>query len=163
MNAIVVVDRAWAIGKNNALLFSLPGDMQRFRRLTSGGTVIMGRHTLDSLPGGKGLPKRRNIVITRSENFSREGCEVASSPAEAVRMARGDENVWVIGGGSIYRALLPHCKKAYVTLVEANAAGADRFFPNLNELPEWTIEEESEYFTENGLTYRFIDYVNQLL
>ena len=77
MNAIVVTDKQWAIGRSGDLLFSLPGDMKHFRTLTTGGTVIMGRKTLDSFPGGRPLPKRRNIVITRDPAFSREGCEIA--------------------------------------------------------------------------------------
>ena len=79
MNAIVVTDKQWAIGRNGDLLFSLPGDMKHFRTLTTGGTVIMGRKTLDSFPGGRPLPKRRNIVITRSPDFHREGCETVST------------------------------------------------------------------------------------
>ena len=78
MNAIVVVDRNWAIGRDNDLLFSLPTDMKRFRSLTLGGTVILGRRTLDSFPGGRPLPKRRNIVITHCPDFSREGAETVS-------------------------------------------------------------------------------------
>ena len=89
MNAIVVADRNWAIGRDNGLLFSLPRDMKRFRTLTAGGTLIMGRKTLDSFPGGRPLPKRRNIVITRDPAFQREGCEVVHSPAEALALAGG--------------------------------------------------------------------------
>ena len=81
MNAIVVVDQNWAIGRDNDLLFSLPTDMKRFRSLTLGGTVILGRRTLDSFPGGRPLPKRRNIVITHCPDFSREGAETVSSLA----------------------------------------------------------------------------------
>jgi dihydrofolate reductase len=90
MNAIVVVDKNWAIGHENDLLFSLPGDMKHFRTLTTGGTVIMGRKTLDSFPEGKPLPNRRNIVITRNEDFQREGCEIVGSPEAALELAAGD-------------------------------------------------------------------------
>ena len=100
MNAIVVTDKQWAIGRSGDLLFSLPGDMKHFRTLTTGGTVIMGRKTLDSFPGGKPLPKRRNIVITRSPDFHREGCETVSTPEDALALAGDEENVWLIGGGS---------------------------------------------------------------
>ena len=86
MNAIVVTDKQWAIGRSGDLLFSLPGDMKHFRALTTGGTVIMGRKTLDSFPGGKPLPKRRNIVITRSPDFHREGCETVSTPEDALAL-----------------------------------------------------------------------------
>ena len=102
MNAIVVTDKQWAIGRSGDLLFSLPGDMKHFRTLTTGGTVIMGRKTLDSFPGGRPLPKRRNIVITRDPAFSREGCEIVHTPEDALALAGDEENVWLIGGGSIY-------------------------------------------------------------
>lgn len=161
MNAIVVVDRNWAIGRGNDLLFSLPGDMKRFRSLTLGGTVILGRRTLDSFPGGRPLPKRRNIVITRDPAFCRDGCEAVASPEAAVALAGTGEDVWLIGGGSIYRALLGQCRRVYLTQVEAEAEGADTFFPDLDALPEWTVEHAGDPVTENGLTYRFVEYIRQ--
>lgn len=163
MNAIVVADRNWAIGRNNGLLFSLPGDMKHFRTLTSGGTVIMGRRTLDSFPGGRPLPKRRNIVITRDPGFFREGCEIVHHPEEALALAGDGDDVWLIGGGSIYAALLDLCRRACVTRVDTAAPEADVFFPNLDALPNWKIERTGEAVTENGLTYRFVDYVNTAL
>ena len=163
MNAIAVVDQNWAIGRKNGLLFSLPGDMKHFRELTTGGTVILGRKTLDSFPGGKPLPKRRNIVITRNPNFRREGCETVSSPEAALAMAGEGDDVWVIGGGSIYDALLSRCRRASVTRVDSTVSDADTFFPNLDALPNWKIERTGEAVTENGLTYRFVDYVNTAL
>lgn len=162
MNAIVVVDKNWAIGRENDLLFSLPGDMKHFRTLTSGGTVIMGRKTLDSFPEGKPLPNRRNIVITRNEEFQREGCEVVTSPEAALELAAGtpDEQLWIIGGGSVYTTFLSRCKRVYLTKVDAAAAETDTYFPNLDKLPVWEVESTSEVFEENGLSYQFIDYVN---
>ena len=165
MNAIVVADRSWAIGRDGGLLFSLPTDMKRFRSLTMGGAVILGRKTLESFPGGRPLPKRKNIVITRQKDLSVEGAAVVSSLAEALDAA-GDtppDQIWVIGGGSIYAALLSQCARAYVTRVDAAAEGADSFFPNLDKLPGWTVRAVSEPVTENGLTYRFYDYVNTKL
>lgn len=163
MNAIVVVDQNWAIGKDNGLLFSLPTDMKRFRSLTMGGTVLLGRRTLDSFPGGRPLPGRRNIVITRDATFQREGVICVTSLADALEAAADPEHLWVIGGGSIYTALLSRCKRAYLTKVDAAAEGADTFFPNLDKLPGWKVETVSDPVTENGLTYRFVDYVNTLL
>ena len=162
MNAIVVVDRNWAIGKDNHLLYSLPTDMKRFRSLTLDGTVILGRKTLDTFPGGRPLPQRKNIVITHNVDFDREGCEVASGLAAALDLAAGtpDDRIWVIGGGSVYAALLSKCRRAYVTRVDDAAADADAFFPNLDKLPGWEVESVSDPVTENGLTYRFYDYVN---
>ena len=161
MNAIVVADRNWAIGRNNGLLFSLPGDMKHFRTLTSGGTVIMGRRTLDSFPGGRPLPKRRNIVITRDPDFCREGCEIVHRPEEALALAGDGDDVWLIGGGSIYAALLGRCRRACVTQVDTAAPAADVFFPNLDALPAWAVEHTGEPITENGLTYRFVDYIRR--
>ena len=163
MNAIVAVDANWAIGCQGDLLFSLPTDMRRFRTLTMGGTVILRRKTLDSFPGGKPLPKRRNIVITRNPDLTVEGAEIASGPEEALALAQGDENIWVIGGGSVYTALLSRCKRVYLTKVDQAAENADTFFPNLDKLPNWKVEKRSEPVEENGLTYRFIDYVNTAL
>ena len=165
MNAIVAVDKNWAIGRENDLLFSLPTDMKRFRTLTSGGTVLMGRKTLDSFPDGKPLPKRVNIVLTRNPDFAREGAVVVSDYEEALAAAADVEpdKLWVIGGGSVYAALLSRCKRVYLTVVDAVAEDADTYFPNLEALPEWEVEAVSEPIEENGLTYRFIDYVNTKL
>ncbi|MDO4314416.1 MAG: dihydrofolate reductase [Oscillospiraceae bacterium] len=162
MNAIVVIDQNWAIGREGGLLFSLPTDMKRFRTLTTGGTVITGRKTLDSFPGGKPLPKRRNIVVTRNANFQREGAEIASSAEEALKLAADEDpdKLWVIGGGSIYAALLSRCKRVYLTRVETQVDESDTFFPNLDKLPGWEIESTGEPVTENGFTYRFVDYIN---
>ena len=162
MNAIVVVDRNWAIGRENHLLYSLPTDMKRFRSLTLDGTVILGRKTLDTFPGGRPLPQRKNIVITHNVDFDREGCEVASGLAAALDLAAGtpDDRIWVIGGGSVYAALLSKCRRACVTKVDDDAEDPDAFFPNLDKLPGWELESVSDPVTENGVTYRFCDYVN---
>ena len=161
MNAIVITDQRWAIGYQGGLLFSLPTDMRRFRALTGGGTVILGRRTLESFPGGRPLPNRRNIVVTRNPGSLPPGTEAASSPEEAVALAGGPEaeNLWVIGGGSIYAALLPRCRRVYLTWVEAQAGQADTYFPNLDRLPGWKVESSGEPMEENGLRFRFIQYI----
>lgn len=164
MDVIVAVDENWAIGQNNGLLFTLPTDMKRFRAMTSGCTVIVGRMTLDSFPSKKPLPNRRNIVITRDPEFQRDGCEVVTSPEEAVELAKNDEKVWIIGGASVYAALLPLCERAYVTRVNAKASGASSFFPNLDKHPSWKLMETGETITEeNGLSFQFCEYVNTAL
>ena len=165
MNCIVVVDKNWAIGHEGGLLFSLPTDMKRFRSLTMDGTVILGRKTLDTFPGGKPLRGRRNIVITRNTEFAREGTEVCCSPDEALRLVKGTDpsKIWIIGGGSVYTAMLKRCKRVYLTRIEADATDPDTFFPNLDKLPGWEVVSTSEPIVENGLTYRFIDYVNTTL
>ena len=161
MNAIVVVDKNWAIGHENDLLFSLPGDMKHFRTLTSGGTVIMGRKTLDSFPEGKPLPNRRNIVLT-SHNIEIEGAEVVHTTEEMLKAIENEntDSVYVIGGGSLYTALLPLCKRVYLTKVDAIGEGADTWFPNLDKLPGWEVETVGETLTEKDCTYQFIDYIN---
>ena len=165
MNCIVVVDQNWAIGHEGGLLFSLPTDMKRFRSLTMDGTVILGLKTLDTFPGGNPLRGRRNIVITRNTDFAREGVEVVANPNAALELAAGteDDKLWVIGGGSVYTALLSRCKRVYLTKVDSAAPEADTFFPNLDKLPGWEVEAVSEDVTENGHTFRFIDYVNTKL
>lgn len=160
MNAIVAVDANWAIGSQGGLLFSLPTDMKRFRSLTLHGTVLMGRKTLDSFPSGRPLPKRRNLVVTRQPGFVREGAECFSSPEAALAAAGDAEPLWLIGGGSLYAALLSQCERVYLTKADAAAPYADTYFPNLDNLPEWTLEQVSEPITENGVTYRFLDYRN---
>lgn len=162
MNAIVITDRQWAIGYQGGLLFSLPTDMRRFRALTSGGTVILGRRTLESFPGGKPLPNRRNIVVTRNPGALPPGVEAAASPEEALALAGGPgaENLWLIGGGSIYAALLKDCRRVYLTRVETQVQAFDVRFPDLDELPDWEVESSGEPMEENGLQFRFIQYIN---
>ena len=159
MVAIVAVAENWGIGKDGDLLFSIHQDMRRFRTLTSYMTVIMGRKTLESLPGGKPLPKRRNIVLTsRTEPI--EGVELAASIEDALALVEDDpvEEIFVMGGGQIYTALLPHCEKVLLTKVFASPE-ADTFFPNLDSDPAWKIASESEILEEDGLRFQFIDYV----
>lgn len=156
MYAIVAVDEKWGIGRDNGLLFRLPADLKRFKALTTGGTVLMGRKTLDSLPGGRGLPGRRNIVLTGQRDLVPENAETVHSPAEAVFAA--GEDAWVIGGESVYRTFLPLCDRVYVTRVAADG-GADVFFPDLSADPAWRLDRCSEDMTENGLTFRYEEYV----
>jgi len=165
MNAIVVADRRWAIGLNGGLLFSLPTDMRRFRSLTLNGTVIMGHLTLNSFPEGRPLSQRRNIVITRDLSSLPEGVEGAGSPEDAVALAGGpeSEDLWIIGGGSVYAALLSRCRRVYLTRVETQVEESDTYFPNLDKLPNWKVESSGEPLEENGLKFRFIEYVNTKL
>ena len=166
MNAIVVVDQNWAIGREGGLLFTLPTDMKRFRELTQNGTVIMGRKTLESFPGGHLLPDRRNVVITRNTETIPPEADVVPDTDCAIALTSTDnpEKVWVIGGGSVYASLLSRCHRTYLTKVEAVAEGEpDTYFPNLDRLPGWEVEETGEPITENGVTYRFMVYINRKL
>ncbi|WP_352415305.1 dihydrofolate reductase [Oscillibacter ruminantium] len=161
MNAILSAAQDWAIGKDNQLLFHLKEDMRRFRTLTTGGTVIMGRRTLESLPGEKPLPKRRNIVVTHDRQFVREGAEIAHSVDAALKLVDPSANdVWVMGGGSVYASMLSRCKRVYLTRVDAVVDGADTFFPNLDKLSCWKIVSQSEPIVEDGISYRFVEYQN---
>ena len=162
MNAIAAVSLDWGIGKDNDLLFHIGEDMKRFRALTTGGTVIMGRKTLDSMPGGKPLPRRRNIVLTRQEDFAREGVEVARSQEEVLRLTAGEdpEKVWVIGGGEIYRQLLPYCRLCWLTRVYARPESAV-FFPDLDTLPQWQVLRSGAIVSVGTWDYQFIEYINR--
>ena len=142
MNLIVAVDKNWAIGYGNKLLVSIPQDMKFFRETTSGKVVVMGRKTLESFPGGQPLKKRTNIVLTGNPK------ELKQYPAE---------DVYVIGGESVYRALLPYCDKAYVTRID-HAYLADTYFPNLDEDPEWKMTKVSDEQTYFDLEYVFTIY-----
>lgn len=129
IHIIVDIDRKGAIGKNGDLLFHLRDDLRRFKAITMGNTLVMGRKTFDSLPGGA-LPGRRNIVITRSEDFSAPGVETAKSPDEALAMAAaGPGDTFIIGGGQIYAATLPLADVLDLTVVDREAPEADTFFP----------------------------------
>ncbi|MBQ7485798.1 MAG: dihydrofolate reductase [Oscillospiraceae bacterium] len=155
MEAIVAVSENWGIGKDGELLFHIRDDLRRFRALTEGRTVLMGRKTLESLPGGRGLPNRRNIVVSRRAGWTAENAEVFSD-LQAAADAAGDDAV-VIGGGSIYRALLPLCRRVRATKVFA-APPADTFFPNLDEDPAWHAVWQSEVMEENGVSFQYVDY-----
>lgn len=161
---IAAVDKHFAIGKNNGLLYGIPEDMKRFRMLTSMHTVILGRKTLDSFPGGKPLKNRKNIVISRNYVNQSETPElvVVRSVEEALAEAKNDGDVFVIGGQSIYAALEPFCDRAILTLVDAETEGADAFFPRIDRSEQWEVEWESEPFvSESGIGFRYVDYIRK--
>ena len=158
MTAIVCVDKNWAIGRENRLLFRISADLKHFRALTTGKTVVMGKNTLLSLPGGRPLPNRRNLVVSTTM-APREGVEVARSVGEAAALA--GEDAVLMGGAQLYRALLPRCERVLVTQVDAAAEGADAFFLNLDAAPDWTAETVGEWREENGLRFRYVDYVRR--
>lgn len=155
---IVAVDRNWAIGKNNKLMWSIPGDMKFFRETTKGNIVIMGRKTLESFPQGQPLKDRVNIVITGNKKYRAKGAVVVHSLEEAAEEARKHEgDVFVIGGESVYRAMLPYCSRAYITKID-HAFDADTYFPDLDRDPEWEMTEASEEQTCFDLEYYFTVY-----
>lgn len=158
MKLIVAADRNWAIGKNNKLMWSIPADMKFFRETTQGNVVIMGRKTLESFPQGQPLKNRVNIVITRNPSYKVKDAVVVHSVEEAIEESRKyDGDVFVIGGESIYRAMLPYCDTALVTRIDY-AYEADTWFPNLDEDEEWELTDEGEEQTCFDLEYAFTRY-----
>ena len=160
MTAIVAADLNWGIGDGKGMLYQLPGDLQYFRQKTAGHTVIMGRRTLESLPGGKPLPKRRNIVLTRDRSYHPAGCYVCHSIRELLELLAElrETEPFVIGGGEIYRKLLPYCKSCLVTQIrEALPILPTVFFPDL-EKEGWHKIKESAPEEENGFTYHFTEW-----
>ena len=156
MNTIVVVDRNWAIGRGGDQLIYLSEDLKRFKALTTGHPVILGRKTLSTFPGGRPLKGRRNLILSRDPEFAPEGAEVFRDLAAL--LAAAPEDAFVIGGASVYRALLDRCDTAYVTKVEASFPGADCWFPDLDRRPEWRAEEEGPAQEERGVRFRYVTY-----
>lgn len=159
MNIIVAVDKNWAIGKDNQLLVSIPADMKMFRQETTGKVVVMGRKTLESFPNGLPLKKRTNIVLTGNKDFQVKDAIVVHTIEELLEEIKKypSEDVYCIGGDSVYKQLLPYCDTAHVTKIDF-AYAADRYFPNLDELPEWKITAKSEEQTYFDLEYQFVKY-----
>ena len=159
ITAIVHVDKEWGIGKGNDMMFSLPKDMKFFRETTMGNTVVMGGNTLRSFPNQKPLKNRVNIVLSRGQ--VRDDCIIVRSYEELKNTlkARQNEEIFIIGGGEVYRELLPYCHRALVTKVEA-IGGAEVFFPNLDELENFVCVNEGEAIEDNGFVIRFTTYVN---
>ncbi len=158
MNIIVAADKNWAIGKDNKLLVSIPADMKFFRETTKGNIVVMGRKTLESFPQGQPLQKRVNIVISKNPDYQVKGAVVVHSVEEAIEECKKyDGEVYVIGGESIYRSMLPYCDTALVTKID-HAYAADTYFPNLDEDAEWELTGETEEQTYFDLEYVFTKY-----
>ena len=159
MDLIVAVYDDWGIGCEGDQPIALSADRKFFRKTTAGSTVIVGRRTVGSFPGQGPLPKRRNILLSRQETAI-PGFELAHSPEEAMELSRGDEKVFVIGGGTVYRQMLPMCDRAYITKVHTTAP-CDTWFPNLDELPEWKLAETIESGVEDGIGYEMCIYVRK--
>ena len=159
MNLIVAVDKNWAIGNDNKLLVSIPQDMKFFRETTMGKVVVMGRKTLESFPGGQPLKKRTNIVLTRDKNYQVKDAIVVNTVDELLQELKkyDEEEIYVIGGESIYRQMLPYCKVAHVTKIN-HAYEADTYFPNLDEKEDWVVTGVSEEQTYFNLEYEFVRY-----
>lgn len=162
MRIIVNADNDWGIGLKNKLLVRIPNDMKFFRAKTIGKVIVMGRNTLESFPQSQPLAGRTNIVLTTDLDYKVNGAIILHSMEELFEELKkyNDDDVYVAGGASIYRQLLPYCNKAHVTKVN-HSYEADAYFPNLDELPEWKQTEESEEQTYFDLEYVFATYERQ--
>lgn len=159
MNLIVAVDKNWAIGKGNQLLVSIPQDMKFFRETTMGKVVVMGRKTLETFPGGQPLKKRTNIVLTRDKDYDVKDAIVVHTIEELLEELKNyeSEGIFVIGGETVYRQLLPYCNLAHVTKIN-HAYEADTYFPNLDEMDDWEVTGVSDEQTYFDLEYEFVRY-----
>lgn len=155
MNVIVAVDRNWAIGREGDQLVYIPADLKRFKALTMGHPVILGRKTLATFPGGRPLKGRRNLILSRNPDFSPEGGEVY--PELESLLAQAPEDAFVIGGASVYRMLIDRCDTAYITKIDAEYP-ADCWFPNLDQDLSWELAEESEPQEHEGISFRYVTY-----
>ncbi len=155
MNVIVEVDENWGIGKDNDQQVYIPQDLQRFKELTMGKPILLGRKTMATFPGGKPLKNRRNIILSTREGYAVEGAQVVKTVEEALAAATAD--TFVVGGASVYEQMLPYCTRAYVTKVHA-ALPADCHFPNLDADPHWRVTEEEGPYQEGEITFTFVTY-----
>ena len=155
MNIIVSADKNWGIGSNNQLLVRIPDDMRRFRELTIGKVIVMGRKTRESLPNGI-LDGRVNMILTHDKHYKVKGAITLNSLEELNRQLQQypADDIFLIGGEQMYRQLLDKCSRAYVTKIDF-AYSADAYFPNLARQPEWRLTEESEEQTYFDLIYHF--------
>ena len=156
MELIVAVYDDWGIGKDGTQPVALLADRKFFRETTRGAMVIVGRKTLADFPGGRPLPNRVNVVLTR-QDVEIPDVVICHSPEEAVALAKNAERAMVIGGGSIYKQMLPYCDTAYVTKVHARPE-SDTFFPNLDAHPQWELSQILQSGEENGIAYEMCLY-----
>jgi dihydrofolate reductase len=160
MNLIVAVDEHWGIGRDGGLLVRIPEDMARFRQITMGKTLVMGRRTLETLPSGKPLSGRANIILTRDRGLTVPDARVCRSIPELLEDidVLPPDDVYVIGGQSVYEQLLPYCQTAYVTKITPSPGNADKFFPHIDRLPGWTFVRCSSGGKYSGMDYTFCEY-----
>jgi dihydrofolate reductase len=156
MELIVAVYDDWGIGKDGDQPIALSADRKFFRETTKGSTVIVGRKTLAAFPGGRPLPNRVNVVLTR-QNVEIPGVSVCHSVEEAADFCKNAERTFVIGGGTVYRQMLPLCDKAYITKVHVTPE-SDTVFPNLDEMEDWYVAETLMSGEENGIAYEMLLY-----
>lgn len=161
MKLIVAVSNDWGIGNEGGLLYNLPEDMSFFRNTTKNKVVVMGRATLLSLPGGKPLKNRTNIVLTKDKNFEHEGVIVCNSIEELFIEFKkyNSDDIFIIGGGTVYNQLFQYCEEAYITKVNQNVK-ADTYLHNFDEDENWELEYQSPEHINNGRSFTFNTYRN---
>ena len=159
MNLIVAVDENWAIGNKNELLIRIPADHKNFRRETTQKVVVLGRKTLETFPQGLPLKNRTNIIMSTNPSYQVKDAVVVHSVEELIEELKqyDTQDVYIVGGESIYRQMLPYCDVAHVTKID-HVYEADAFFPNLDEDPDWQITADSEEQTYFDITYHFLKY-----
>lgn len=162
MQLILAADENWGIGKGGELLCHIPGDLKYFKEKTMGKTMIMGRATLESLPGKKGLPGRRNFVLTSDRSYEAENAIVVHDTGELMAALSGTDpdEIMVMGGERVYREFLPRCGVCYITRIYASF-DADRFFVNLDDDPSFVSEAIGGVHEENGIRYQFFKYTRK--
>lgn len=162
MKLIVAADKNWAIGRQQELLVRIPADMKFFREQTTGKVVVMGRKTLESFPGKSPLPKRKNIVLTGQKDYEKKETILVHSRQELIEELKqyDSDEIYIIGGESIYKMMLPYCDTAYVTKLDYRY-DADTWMPNLDEEEGWTLESVGEEETYFDLIYHFTVYKNK--
>lgn len=156
MNLIAAVDKRWSIGNKGQLLVSIPGDQKLFRDETLGKVVVMGRKTLESLPGGRPLYGRTTIVLSRDKSYQVKDAQVVHTLEEALRELEkySSEDIFVAGGQEIYQQFFPYCQTAHITWIDYTY-DADTYFPNLDQDEEWELAAESEEQTYFNICYEF--------
>lgn len=159
MNFIVAVDNHWAIGNKDKLLVSIPNDMKHFREETTGKVIVLGRKTLETFPQGLPLKNRINIVLSKNPKYSIKDAVVVHSIEELLDELKkyNDDDIYVVGGESVYRQMLPYCNVVHVTKID-HEYEADRYFPNLDKDDEWEITADSEEQTYFDIAYEFLKY-----
>lgn len=163
MNIIAAVDRNWAIGSRNELLIRIPNDHKHFREETTGKVVVLGRKTLETFPQGLPLKNRTNIILSANPHYQVKDAVVVHSVEELLEELKAyrDEDIYIIGGESVYRQLLSYCDVAHITKID-HAYEADAYFPNLDEDEEWEITADSEEQTYFDIPYQFVKYERKL-
>lgn len=159
MNLIVAVDNNWAIGNKNELLVRIPNDHKHFREETTGKVVVLGRKTLETFPQGQPLKNRTNIILTTDRKYQVKDAIIVHSIQELLEELKkyNDEDIYIIGGESVYRQMLPYCNVAHITKID-HSYEADTYFPNLDRDEEWHITADSDEQTYFDIAYQFLKY-----